>query len=735
MNTPAPSASSHSPCTQALGFRPLVSLALIAGPNEGEILFRLIQSAKGLWDEVIVVAATGSQPHEDLKKALQDAAGEAGIFGEYHNAPEHADWPHIDNFAAARNEAFRLARGKYVIWADCDDLFLGNQAALHRGVIEERDKQAEGWDVLVTRYDVQNSGMRDNRRERIFRRLADGSLPAHWERAIHERVKPEEKAAVGLADGLCITHVPKTNKTGSGERNKRILAAETEGMGMNWYYIAMEDFLRGQYQKAIGPCLLALEHPDVGATERYQLLCMAGVMCAAPDKKRKYLGEAITLHPTRKEAHGHLACQLMDEGNLHEASRLLQVVDSLPRPAGVIWNLDAKWYGHLPKMLLSQCLRAAGQKEDADRCEREAFRAAWGQITIIYAGELAHCVRAHKLYMDTSDNPAGVQHLFITPPTEDPGAKRLHQVKDAAEAIEKALGHVLLTVKAGAETPIPPLMWDVALLQDGTVPGTAERLPNPVDKKEHVVIGLTTTPKRIHTVLPTIQSLLAQSMPADEIILSVPEKLARTGERFPEIPAALQKLADDGKIHIARTRDHGPATKFVGPIHRMADSGQLSVLDSFVIWCDDDILYSPRMVQTLVENCPDKAAMGLCGFFMTGPKGYAIAPDHLGHAEIIEGFGAIACRLKDLPDTAKFPSLTPKEFAQLDEKGRARFMADDFVMSHALREKGTRTLVCATPDFNRTHGIRIRPEGLGEDALQNNKGTGGNLAAYALLKG
>jgi len=697
-------------------------------------LRRLIESAKGLWDEVVVVAATGSQGHQDLQKALQEAAGGAGTFGVYQNAPENSGWPHIDNFAAARNQAFGLARGKYVVWADCDDLFLGNQAALHRGVIEERDKQEQGWDVLVTRYDVQNSSMRDNRRERIFRRMADGTLPAHWERAIHERVKPDEKAAVGLADGLCITHVPKTNKSGSGERNKRILAAETEGMGMNWYYIAMEDFLRGQYQKAIGPCLLALEHPDVGATERYQLLCMAGVMCAAPDRKRKYFGQAITLHPTRKEAYGHLACQLMDEGNLHEASRLLQVVDSLPRPAGVIWNLDAKWYGHLPKMLLSQCLRAAGQREDADRCEREAFRAAWGQITIIYAGELGHCVRAHKLYMDTSNNPAGIQHLFITPPTEDPGAKRLHTVKDAAEAIGKALGHVLLTVKAEAETPIPPLMWDTALLEDGTVPPSAERLPDPVDRQGRVVVGLTTTPKRIHTILPTIESLLAQSRPPDQIVLSVPEKLARTGERFPEIPPQLQKLAEAGKLTIYRCRDHGPATKFVGAVQGGVDLSRLSGLEDFVIWCDDDILYSPRMVQTLVENCPEGAAMGLCGFFMTGPKGYAIAPDHLGHAEIIEGFGAVACRVKDLPDLGKFISLTPKEFAQLDERGRAKFMADDFVMSHALREKGTRTLVCATPDFNRVNGIRIRPEGLGEDALQNNKGTGGNLAAYSLLK-
>jgi hypothetical protein len=42
--------------------------------------------------------------------------------------------------------------------------------------------------------------------------------------------------------------------------------------------------------------------------------------------------------------------------------------------------------------------------------------------------------------------------------------------------------------------------------------------------------------------------------------------------------------------------------------------------------------------------------------------------------------------------------------------------------------------VCNRSDFSRSNGLRIRQEGLGEDALQNNKGTGGNLAAYALLK-
>jgi len=186
-------------------------------------------------------------------------------------------------------------------------------------------------------------------------------------------------------------------------------------------------------------------------------------------------------------------------------------------------------------------------------------------------------------------------------------------------------------------------------------------------------------------------------------------------------------LADEGKITILRSTDHGPATKFVG-------GAWAANPDDFIIWLDDDILYSPKMVETLVASCPERAAVALCGFFMTGPKGYAIAPDHLGHAEILEGFGGVCCRSKDLPDLSLWPAYTAKEFAKLDDRQRAQFLADDFMMSARLREKGTATLVCATPDYNRSNGIRIRPEGLGEDALQNNKATGGNLAAYALLK-
>jgi hypothetical protein len=210
----------------------------------------------------------------------------------------------------------------------------------------------------------------------------------------------------------------------------------------------------------------------------------------------------------------------------------------------------------------------------------------------------------------------------------------------------------------------------------------------------------------------------------------VPEKLARTGERFGDIPKELQALADAGKLQIHRTKDYGPATKFIGPLEVGGDP------DDKICWLDDDILYSPLLLQTLAEELDTrpKTALGVCGFFMTGSTGYAIAPDHGGHAEILEGFGGVMCRRSDMPKADLWPAIPASEFAGLSPVARAKFLADDYMMSTELRKAGTATLVCNTPELNRGNSLKIRPEGLGADALQNNKGTGGNLAAYALLK-
>jgi len=391
---------------------PLVSIALIAGPGEGAILRRLIESARGLWDEVVVVAAVGKNSSDDLRQSLKDSAGEAGVFGEYHNTPENAQWPHIDNFAAARNQAFAMASGKYVLWADCDDIFEPGQASLHKDQIRAREDGKETWDLLVTTYDVQNSGMRNNRRERVFRRLEDGRLPAYWERQIHERVKPIDGIKIGVARHLRILHAPCGQKAASSERNKRIIASRLQGIGMEWYYLCQEHFLKNQYKEAIGPCLLALEHDDVGATEKYQLHVQASMMLAEPTKRLEHLGKAITLSPMRREAYGLLAGGRMDHGDFSTAYHILKQVDAMPSTQD--WNQENRWYKHLPRQLMAQCLRALGQHDDAKKLVMDGFRAAWGRITVIHLGEPDDCLKSMALYTDCADGSNGIQHLLLT---------------------------------------------------------------------------------------------------------------------------------------------------------------------------------------------------------------------------------------------------------------------------------------------------------------------------------
>jgi hypothetical protein len=705
---------------------PLVSIALIAGPGEGAILRRLIESSRGLWDQVIVVPAVGNNDAHSVRICAQEAAGEALVCEEYHNSPEFKDWPHIDNFAAARNKAFSLATGKYVIWADCDDIFEPGQAEAHRQAIMDREAGKTEWDILVTIYDVQNSGMRNNKRERIFRRMDDGKLPAHWERQIHERVTPAKDTKIGVAQHLKILHAPNGPKISSADRNKRIIASRINGIGMEWYYLAQEHFLKNEYQQAIGPCLLALEHSDLGPAERYQLHTQASMMLLDRSKRLEHIGRAITLCPLRREAHGLLAADRMDHDDFTTAFHILKKVDLMPHTTD--WNQENRWYKHLPRQLMAQCLRANKQNTEADTLVREGFRSAWGRITVIHAGEPEQCLRSVAVYTDTADNPNAIQHMLVTQ-RGNKQADRHCIVQSADEAIRAAAGDILLIVTA-KEGQMPGLRWDLDLIENGANPAGAERLPDPIDRAGNVIVGLTTTPTRIDKIMPTIQSLLNQSRPADQIILSVPEKLARTGERFGDIPKELQALADAGKLQIHRTKDYGPATKFIGPLEVGGDP------DDKICWLDDDILYSPRLLQTLAEELHNrpKTAIGVCGFFMTGSTGYAIAPDHGGHAEILEGFGGVMCRRSDMPKADLWPAVAANDFAGLSPLARAKFLADDYMMSTELRKAGTATLVCSTPDLNRGNSLKIRPEGLGADALQNNKGTGGNLAAYALLK-
>src|SRR5438309_4592478 len=79
-----------------------------------------------------------------------------------------------------------------------------------------------------------------------------------------------------------------------------------------------------------------------------------------------------------------------------------------------------------------------------------------------------------------------------------------------------------------------------------------------------VIASLSTVPDRINNLRPTIQSLLKQTRPPDEIVLAIPEFSIREQRPY-AVPEYVSRLPRLRVLHCRRA--WGPATKFI-PIVR-----------------------------------------------------------------------------------------------------------------------------------------------------------------------
>ena len=80
---------------------PKISIYMIAG-HEAAFMHRCLTAFKPYCDELVVCIAQGGRP-DDGTREIAEKSGAKIV--EYKNAPAGASWPHVDNFAAARNTA------------------------------------------------------------------------------------------------------------------------------------------------------------------------------------------------------------------------------------------------------------------------------------------------------------------------------------------------------------------------------------------------------------------------------------------------------------------------------------------------------------------------------------------------------------------------------------------------------------------------------------------------------
>lgn len=133
------------------------------------------------------------------------------------------------------------------------------------------------------------------------------------------------------------------------------------------------------------------------------------------------------------------------------------------------------------------------------------------------------------------------------------------------------------------------------------------------------IISLTSIPPRFEGVYATLETLLAQTVKPEKVILY----LTRTYVRFPDYDGNIPKVPKGVEVRVV-DQDFGPATKV---LHAVRD---FQATNHEIIFCDDDQLYPNTLAERFLEARklrPD-AALAVRGFHVPNIAGQARVHAH-----------------------------------------------------------------------------------------------------------
>lgn len=450
---------------------PLISLCMIAG-NESMHVRRCLKTFSPCADEIIVVRACGSLKPDDT---LEIAEKEFGArVAEYKNGPGRQDWPHVDNFANARNMAFDLARGRFQLWVDFDDIAEPDHVL---GILEAAEDCAAGktdWDIFHFGYVIPYSGAKPLR-ERLVRRGA-----GRWQNAVHECITDlKDGCKQAYNTQLEIVHAPMENKVKMGlssGRNIRILESiQNKTHGEAFFYF-MELCGVGKPKEALEAAKKALSYPDLGDAERYEVFLNLASMAEKKEVRRAFLWEAVKLTPWRREAFA-LLCG--DATNCHEpelALALARLMVALPRPVVRQYTHRDNVYGFGGDLIHAGAMRLNGMFKEADELEAANFEQNGAKISLLHAtrGRFQQAALTRKYWYDTAIEPGAIEHIFAI---DEDDKESFNALGTFRHVVVKSGGGCVAAWNAAAAASsgsvliqlsddwIPPIGWDKEILK------------------------------------------------------------------------------------------------------------------------------------------------------------------------------------------------------------------------------------------------------------------------------
>ena len=448
-----------------------LSLCIITGNIGAALMNRFLNQFKPHVDEIIVIRAIGAQEPDE---SLETARSRGCMVGEYVNTrPGSETWPHVDDFAAARNFAWSMASGDWVMWADTDDLISQESGQRLRALLAEH---GEKFDCLITPYVVAEAGYQNNMRERVVRRDI-----AHWVQPVHEciaPIDPQQKWRTHTDLDVRIVHNPPVDvPRGRGGRNLRILRSlRTDEITSSLRYHLFAEFcVNGMIPEAAQAAEAYLLQPDAGRSERYEIALWMSMLSTDETTKANWAQLALSICPERREAYVLLADIRLNAGLIEEARAYHRAAGAQPLPEFAVWNLRNSMWGWKHVQQGARIARTEGNFAHADALELNHFIRSGGKISLLHAtrGRAAQAVEARELWLTRAENPDAIEHIFACDPDDPDGPKLAafrHIVQDPDGgpvgawnlAATIAHGEVLVQV---SDDMVPPHGWDRLILE------------------------------------------------------------------------------------------------------------------------------------------------------------------------------------------------------------------------------------------------------------------------------
>lgn len=424
-------------------------------------------------DSLSVVRAIGNQEPD---KTLEIAKERGCLVGEYRNAEGH-EWPHVDDFAAARNQSFALAPEgtDFLMWADCDDLLSETAAKVLRLLRDGRDP---GADVIYAPYVTNASGSYARRV-----RLIKASAYDKWINAVHEDIEHKEGSKLIWSYELQVIHMPVNNKRGSVERNRRILEAipEDKRTGREWWFLFRECEIQQDIPKAMEAAIVATAREDLGEEEKFVAYQTIGRWIKNLEDAERPLLEAVRLMPHRREGYAELAKVHLARGSAAKALAYLNAMEGQPEPSDPSWTHDASLFGWRAHDLKAVALSKAGHGKESDKLRREYRKRHRPRIAVGHPTcRHEQAIKIRELYLERAARPELVSYFFGVNEGDAAvveGIKHYPHAVSAAvpEGHSSAVANYNAAAKAAAESAkivlmaqddcYPPHGWDEQIVQ------------------------------------------------------------------------------------------------------------------------------------------------------------------------------------------------------------------------------------------------------------------------------